>query len=121
MSCATIRTRSPARRTLPSSSVATPRRRADLTQALLPRLNGITDVREITLRDRILESWAITSSVMPSAKNSFSGIRAQVEERQHRDRGQAGREVAAGARGERVGERRSGREPVGRDPRERLS
>ena len=73
MSWATIRTRSPARRTLPSSSVAT-WSVAPISRRLCSRfLNGITDVREITLRERIFDSWAITSSVMPSAKNSFSG------------------------------------------------
>ena len=73
MSCATIRTRSPARRTLPSSSVATSSL-APISRRLCSRfLNGITEVREMTLRERIFESWAITSSVMPSAKNSFSG------------------------------------------------
>jgi hypothetical protein len=35
-------------------------------------LNGITDAREITLRALSFASWAITSSVMPSAKYSFS-------------------------------------------------
>ena len=36
-------------------------------------LNGITEVWEMTLSERIFASWAITSSVIPSAKNSFSG------------------------------------------------
>ena len=33
----------------------------------------MTDVREITRRARTFDSWAITSSVIPSAKYSFSG------------------------------------------------
>ena len=37
-------------------------------------LNGITDVREITLSARIFDRCAMTSSVMPSAKYSFSGF-----------------------------------------------
>src|SRR5439155_24454032 len=36
-------------------------------------LKGITDVREITLRARSFDRCAITCSVMPSAKYSFSG------------------------------------------------
>ena len=73
MSCATIRTRSPTRRTLPSRSVATSSL-APISFKLCSRcLNAITDVREITLRARIFERWAMTSSVIPSAKYSFSG------------------------------------------------
>ena len=33
----------------------------------------MTEAREITLSDRIFESCAMTSSVIPSVKNSFSG------------------------------------------------
>jgi hypothetical protein len=73
ISWATIRTRSPTRLTLPSSRVAA-ERRAPISRRLRSRfLNIITEVREITLSERILESWAMTSSVMPSAKYSFSG------------------------------------------------
>ena len=36
-------------------------------------LNAMADVRDVTRRVRILARCAITSSVMPSAKNSFSG------------------------------------------------
>src|SRR5215207_6426850 len=36
-------------------------------------LNCITELREMTVRARIFERWAMTSSVMPSAKYSFSG------------------------------------------------
>jgi hypothetical protein len=36
-------------------------------------LNAIADVREMTFRERIFDKLAITSSVIPSAKNSFSG------------------------------------------------
>ena len=73
MSCDTIRTRLPARRTLPSSSVATSSA-APISRRLWSRaLNRMTEPRPITLSERIFESWAITSSVIPSAKNSFSG------------------------------------------------
>src|SRR2546428_387008 len=73
MSCATIRTRSPARRTLPSSSVATSSFAAIARSPSWRFLNGITEVREITSRARIFDSCAMTSSVIPSAKYSFSG------------------------------------------------
>src|SRR3989442_183411 len=73
MSCATIRTRSPARRTLPSSSVATPSFAAIARSPSWRFLKGITEVREITSRARIFDSCAMTSSVIPSAKYSFSG------------------------------------------------
>ena len=73
MSCATIRTRSPARRTLPLSSVPTSSRAAISCSPCSPSLNDITEAREITLSVRTFESWAITSSVIPSAKYSFSG------------------------------------------------
>ena len=68
-----MRTRLPARRTLPSSKVATSSV-APISRRLWSRpLNFITEPRPITRSERILESWAITSSVIPSAKNSFSG------------------------------------------------
>ena len=73
MSCATMRTRLPARRTLPSSSVAAPSC-SPISRRLRSRfLNCITDVREITLIERTFDRCAITSSVIPSAKNSLSG------------------------------------------------
>ena len=73
ISWATIRTRSPTRRTLPSSRVAA-ESRAPISRRLWSRfLNIITEVREMTLSDRIFESCAMTSSVIPSAKYSFSG------------------------------------------------
>ena len=73
MSCATMRTRSPARRTLPSSSAVAPSV-APISRRLCVRcLNGMTELREITLSARIFERCAMTSSVMPSAKYSFSG------------------------------------------------
>jgi len=72
-SCATIRTRLPARRTLPSRSVATSSA-APISRGLRsPFLKAITELREITLSERIFESWMMTSSVIPSAKYSFSG------------------------------------------------
>src|SRR5438309_1557859 len=73
MSCATTRTRSRARRTLPSSRVATPSFAAIARSPSWRCLNGITEVREITSRARIFDSCAMTSSVIPSAKYSFSG------------------------------------------------
>src|SRR5438034_571690 len=73
MSWATMRTRSPARLTLPSSTAATSSWAA-ISRRLCSRFfSGITDVLEITLRARIFESWAMTSSVIPLAKYSFSG------------------------------------------------
>src|SRR5205807_1307011 len=72
MSWATMRTRSPARRTLPSSSVAASSRAAISLRLCSRCLNAITDVREITLRARIFDRCAMTSSVIPSAKYSFS-------------------------------------------------
>jgi hypothetical protein len=33
----------------------------------------MTEVREMTLSERTFDRWAMTSSVIPSAKNSFSG------------------------------------------------
>ena len=73
MSCATIRTRLPARRTLPSSSVATSSVTPISRRVCSRFLNRMTEPREITRSERILESCAIVSSVIPSAKNSFSG------------------------------------------------
>src|SRR2546426_11206378 len=73
MSWATMRTRSPSRRTLPSSTAATSKR-APISRRLCSRcLSGITDVLEMTLRARIFDSWAMMSSVIPSAKYAFSG------------------------------------------------
>ena len=73
MSCATMRTRSPARRTLPSSTVVAPSA-APISWRVCSRfLKRITEEREITLSAWILESCAMTSSVIPSAKYSFSG------------------------------------------------
>ena len=47
---------------------------APISRRLCSRfLNGMTDVREITFSERTFDRCAITSSVMPSAKYSFSG------------------------------------------------
>ena len=68
-----MRTRSPSRRTLPSSSAATSKR-APISRRLCCRcLSGITEVLEITVRARIFDSCAMMSSVIPSAKYSFAG------------------------------------------------
>ncbi len=68
-----MRTRFPARRTLPSRIAPAPS-----VLPISPRLSSrllkaITDVREITFSERTFDRFAITSSVMPSVKNSFSG------------------------------------------------
>ncbi len=68
-----MRTRSPLRRTLPSTSVVAPSFAPITLRLSVDRLNGITDVREITLSARIFDRCAMTSSVIPSAKYSFSG------------------------------------------------
>ena len=73
MSVATMRTRSPACRTLPSTTVAAPSRLLISVRVSCRCLNGMTEPREITCRARILERCAMTSSVIPSAKYSFSG------------------------------------------------
>ena len=71
--CTTIRTRWPARRTLPSSIAPTPSSSAIAAIFLVVFLYCMEDVREMTLSALILESWAMMSSVMPSLKYSFSG------------------------------------------------
>ena len=68
-----MRTRWPARRTLPSSTALTPSSSAMVVIFLVVFLYCIEDVREITLSALTLESCAMTSSVMPSLKYSFSG------------------------------------------------
>src|SRR6202521_1587312 len=118
MSCATIRTRSPTRRPLPSRSVATSSL-APISLRLSSRfLKGITDVREMTFRERIFDSWAITSSVMPSAKNSFSGSALRFRNGRTATEGRPG--PAGSWFDERLGERSGGPEPVGGDLGERL-
>ena len=81
---------------------------APISRRLFSRfLKVITDVREITLRERIFERFAITSSMIPSAKILVFRVRAEVEERKDRDGGRPpairsslGR--GAGAAGERL-------------------
>jgi hypothetical protein len=68
INCATILTRSPSLRTLPSSTLATCRRPAIDAKFSSRSRNGMTDERAITLSVRTLQSCAITSSVIPSAK-----------------------------------------------------
>ena len=68
-----MRTRSPACRTLPSSTVVAPSRLPISFRVCCRCLNGMTEVREITWRARIFDRCAMTSSVIPSAKYSFSG------------------------------------------------
>ena len=71
--CTTIRTRCPARRTLPSSTAPTPSSSAIAVIFLVVFLYCMEDVREITLSALTFESWAMMSSVIPSLKYSFSG------------------------------------------------
>ena len=93
-SCATMRTRSPARRTLPSSTVVAPSV-APISRKLCSRfLNRMTEVREITLSARIFESCAMTSSVIPSAKYSFSGSALRLRKGARRRTSPAGRDGA---------------------------
>ena len=68
-----MRTRSPARRTLPSRIVATPSSAAISRRGFWVPLYRITEVREMTFRSRIFASWVRMSSVIPSAKKAFSG------------------------------------------------
>ena len=75
-------------------------------------LNRITDPRPITFSERILESWAITSSVIPSAKNSFSGSALRLRNGSTatdggRDRAAAGA-LSAWAKAAAVGNRSAG-------------
>ena len=51
----------------------TPSLRAIVLTSSIVRLNFIADVREMTRRDPIWDRSAVTSSVRPSAKYSFSG------------------------------------------------
>ena len=55
----------------------------------------MTEPREITLSERIFESWAITSSVIPSAKNSFSGSALRLRNGRTATDGSRGRAVRA--------------------------
>jgi hypothetical protein len=71
--CTTIRTRWPARRTLPSRIAPTPSSCAMAVIFLVVFLYCIEEVREMTLSALILDSWAMMSSVIPSLKYSFSG------------------------------------------------
>jgi hypothetical protein len=72
MSCAVTRSRCPARRTLPSTTVATfSRCPISRTSAFLP-LNAKAEVRAATRSPDTLPSAVMSSSVIPSAKYSFS-------------------------------------------------
>jgi len=73
MSWAAIRTRLPARRTLPSSTDATPRSSAISRTLFVVSLYRMTDVRLITLSPSTGASTVRISSVIPSLKYSFSG------------------------------------------------
>ena len=118
MSWATIRTRSPARRTLPSSSVAGRRARRDLPQALLALLErhdrrARDDLERPDLRK-------LGDDVLGDAVGEVLvvGIGAEVEERQHGDgRAPAGAPWRRGPAPQRLRDRRIA---VGRDASERL-
>ena len=72
ISWAVTRMRSPARRTLPSSTFVTPSASAmPRTSSFLP-LNAKADVRAITLSPGIRVSSLMISSARPSLKYSFS-------------------------------------------------
>ena len=68
-----MRTRFFERRTLPSTSMPTPSAAPTSRRLCWCFLNAMTEVREVTRSVRIFARCAITSSVIPSAKNSFSG------------------------------------------------
>ncbi len=71
MSCAVILTLSPARSTDPSTTPSTSRALAISFRDFLDPLKGMTEVREITRRERIEARSVISSSVIPSAKYSW--------------------------------------------------
>ena len=73
MSWAVTRSRFPARRTLPSSTAVTLSRRPISRTSTSRPLKANAEVREATRRPSTRVSALISSSVMPSLKNSFSG------------------------------------------------
>jgi hypothetical protein len=68
ISCAVIRTRSPERNTLPSTTASTFSSAAICANGLRTPLYVITEVREITRNALICPRLLINSSVIPSAK-----------------------------------------------------
>ena len=68
INCAVIRTWSPERSTVPSTTASTFSSRAICGRGLRAPLYTITEVREITRRALIWAKSVINSSVMPSAK-----------------------------------------------------
>ena len=70
-----MRTRSPTRSTDPSITASTCSALAISGRGFLTRLYCMTEVREITRSALILERSAISASVIPSAKYSWSGSR----------------------------------------------
>src|SRR5712692_1937936 len=70
MSCAVMRTRSPARSTVPSTIASTPNSRAISGRGLRAPLYCMADVRETTRSSPILARVVISASVSPSAKYS---------------------------------------------------
>ena len=73
ISCAAIRNRSPALRTLPSSTVPTLRRAATSRTSVCAPLNAKADIRAATRRPETFASAPISSSVIPSLTYSVSG------------------------------------------------
>jgi hypothetical protein len=71
--CVVIRTRLPALRTLPSSSVLTPSFCPMVRKSSFLPLNAKHDVRPVTLSPGFLARTFSSSSVRPSEKYSFSG------------------------------------------------
>ena len=78
--------RSPALRTLPSSTWLTPSASAIRRMSVFCPLNANADVRAITFRPGICASALMISSARPSLKYSLSLSAAHVRERQHGDR-----------------------------------
>jgi hypothetical protein len=72
-SCALMRTRSPALRTLPSSTLPTPSSVATSPSDWLPSSARATAVRLMTRRPESRASWPAISSVMPAAKYASVG------------------------------------------------
>ncbi len=72
-SCTEMRTRSPALRTLPSSTVDTSSRAPIVARSSRPPRNWNDDVRATTRRPRIRASTLISSSARPSEKYSSPG------------------------------------------------
>jgi len=73
MSCAVMRTRSPCRRTLPSSTMRTSSSRAMSGISLAWPLYANEEVRAATRRSGVRASTLRISSLTPSEKYSFSG------------------------------------------------